>query len=539
MYFSSQSAIYSMPAWVSSRTYFGKSAVRSVVINERTSDFYTLDAESARLWSHIEEGATPESLADLALELAVVDDLEGFVASLFERGLISPASNVLANTPDLQVTEPTALAGSPTQPLRLDPNHQNIESEFQDWVLEQGCLWSFFWEMTYRCNERCVHCFNPGAAHSDKQKPKRDTAELTTAEALRMIDDAYEAGAFKVCLSGGEVSIRKDFFEIVEHIRKKRMQLTIYTNGLLFDDEALSRLASCWPTLVGISIYSANPTIHDAITKVPRSHERSMAALRKFRGLGIRTSLKAAIMDQAVQGWQSLEQLARDTHATFHMDIQMTAGNDGAREPMQLNIQSHAELVALAVTKGSSIFVGDVGNRFGRVAGVPDQPVCGAGRSTLSVNPAGDIYTCVAVPMAVGNVRKDLLSELWHGSRYGLRADQPKSQLSRWQGVHLRDYPECGMHEHCQWCHKCPGMGFVESGDPLAPSEVQCRFAVARMTAAKLLEAGETREAIFEKFGVPLDFGTRLEPRPAKHPTQTVTFDRRAIGGRKLDVSKT
>ena len=81
-------------------------------------------------------------------------------------------------------------------------------------------------------------------------------------------------------------------------------------------------------------------------------------------------------------------------------------------------------------------------------------------------------------------------------------------------------------------------MSFVETGDPLAPSEVQCRFAAARMTAAKLLEAGETREAILEKFGVPHDFGTCLDPRPMKHPTPTVTFDPRAIGGRKVDVRK-
>jgi radical SAM protein with 4Fe4S-binding SPASM domain len=393
--------------------------------------------------------------------------------------------------------------------------------------------------MTYRCNERCVHCFNPGAAHSDQQKPQRNTAELTTSEALRMIDDAYTAGAFKVCLSGGEVLVRKDFFEIAQHIRQKRMQLTIYTNGLLLNDKKLARLASLWPTLVGVSIYSANPAIHDAITKVPRSHQRSLAALKRLRALGIRTSLKAAVMDQAVQGWQSLEQMAHDIGANFQMDIQMTAGNDGAREPMQLNIQSHAELVALAVTKGSSIFVGDSSNNFGRVARSLDQPVCGAGRSTLSVNPAGDIYACVAMPMAIGNVRNEPLSALWHGSRYGLRADQPESPLSRWQAVHLHDYPECGKHERCQWCSKCPGMGLVETGDLLAPSEVQCRFAAARMTAAKFLEAGETREAIFEKLGVPHDFGTRLEPRPIKHPTHTVTFDPRAIGGRKLDARKT
>ena len=73
--------------------------VRSVVINERMSDFYTLNDESARLWLHIEEGATQESLAKQAFEFGVADDLAGFVASLVERGLITPASSLLVTPP--------------------------------------------------------------------------------------------------------------------------------------------------------------------------------------------------------------------------------------------------------------------------------------------------------------------------------------------------------------------------------------------------------------------------------------------------------
>ena len=416
-----------------------------------------------------------------------------------------------------------------------ETSHQRLEQEFSDWVLEQGGLWSLFYETTYRCNERCIHCFNPGAAHTEQQKPQRKTQELTTAEAIAMIDDAYEVGAFKVCLSGGEVLVRKDFFDLVAHIRSKRMSLTLFTNGLLLDEDALTRLAGFYPALVGMSVYSANPEIHDATTKVPGSHQRTISALRRLHSLGIRTSVKATTMDHAVQGWQLLKDLASEIGAFFQMDMQITAGNDGAREPMSLNVRSYSELVALALTEDSSIYV-DPQKNFGRLFKQKDQAVCGAGRSLLSVNPEGDIYTCVAMPLAMGNVREESIKTQWRGSRYGKESDQTVSRLSRWQAITLSDYHECGTHERCTWCSKCPGMGFVETGDPLAASEVQCRVASARMDTAQRLEAGESRSAIFESLGLPKDFGTTLDVRSLASLPVTATIDPRQIGGRKFDA---
>ena len=101
MLFTPRSEAYSIPAWVSSRTYFGKSAVRSVVINEQTSDFYTLDDASARLWAAIEEGCSPQFLTQRTIEYGVADDIEGFVLSLVERGLVAPMTGRRSPPPPL------------------------------------------------------------------------------------------------------------------------------------------------------------------------------------------------------------------------------------------------------------------------------------------------------------------------------------------------------------------------------------------------------------------------------------------------------
>ena len=64
-------------------------------------------------------------------------------------------------------------------------------------------------DLTYRCNERCVHCY---LDHDDH-------GEMTTAEIKELLDQMAEAGVFYLTISGGEILMRRDFFEILEHAR--------------------------------------------------------------------------------------------------------------------------------------------------------------------------------------------------------------------------------------------------------------------------------------------------------------------------------
>ena len=79
-------------------------------------------------------------------------------------------------------------------------------------------------DLTYRCNERCVHCY---LDHDDH-------GEMTTAEIKHLLDEMAEAGVFILTLSGGEIFLRKDFFEILEYARRKLMFcVKLKTNAIL------------------------------------------------------------------------------------------------------------------------------------------------------------------------------------------------------------------------------------------------------------------------------------------------------------------
>src|SRR5438034_10978147 len=88
-------------------------------------------------------------------------------------------------------------------------------------ALKLGVPMSVQLDLTYRCNERCVHCY---LDHNDH-------GEMTTTEIKHLLDEMAEAGVFILTLSGGEIMLRKDFFEILEHARQLMFCVKLKTNA--------------------------------------------------------------------------------------------------------------------------------------------------------------------------------------------------------------------------------------------------------------------------------------------------------------------
>jgi MoaA/NifB/PqqE/SkfB family radical SAM enzyme len=77
-------------------------------------------------------------------------------------------------------------------------------------------------DLTYRCNERCVHCY---LDHDDH-------GEMTTSEIKDVLDQLAEAGVFFLSLSGGEPFMRRDFFDLLEHARRLLFNVKVFTSCL-------------------------------------------------------------------------------------------------------------------------------------------------------------------------------------------------------------------------------------------------------------------------------------------------------------------
>src|SRR3954468_12545965 len=116
-------------------------------------------------------------------------------------------------------------------------------------------------DVTYRCNERCIHCY----------LDHEDHGEMTTAEIKDLLNQLSDAGVFFLTMSGGEIFLRKDLFEIIEYARKLLFSVKLKTNAVMIRKAKAARIAALGVESVQISLYSHKAEIHDAITKLPGS----------------------------------------------------------------------------------------------------------------------------------------------------------------------------------------------------------------------------------------------------------------------------
>lgn len=504
--------------WTAWRSYAsGSGEYRSIISNEKEHQKIFLEDEASQIWAAIEKGITYQSLISLAQRLGLEGELDSFLAEL--EGLQLLSSDRVEEKPERASSAPT--------PKSIE-GAENAEPErlFQSWVMDQGFMFHTHWELTYRCNERCVHCYNPGAAHSEAETPRRENKELNTQQVFKSLERFAEGGVFGLTLTGGEIMLRKDFFEIVEYARSLGMAVNIYTNALKLDDQAIDRLAGLWVSNVSVSVYSHVPKVHDDITQVKGSFEKAVNALSRLNSLGIKTSLKSVQMAHTLRGYSGVVELAENLGAIPEAELGLSPGVDGAIAPMLMSSQNPAELIVAAMTPGFPIYVGDASNDYSEFKRDPKATVCAAGYSGLSVAADGNIYPCNSLPIKSGNLHEHDPLDIWHSAlsnrktitnvqRMNAKSTKGLSDvtknLSQWQDVRLENYQECGTHTRCNWCIKCPGMALMETGSALKPSTTNCRIANARMFAAHLLKSGETKESITAELGVAENFGS-LEP---------------------------
>jgi 2-iminoacetate synthase ThiH len=100
-------------------------------------------------------------------------------------------------------------------------------------------------ELTERCNLSCRMCY---VRHSARDVARRQK-ELSASEWLRPTQDAVDNGMVFLLLTGGEVFLRPDFFDIYTPLTRLGIILTLFANGTLVTDKIAQRLAETPPSL--------------------------------------------------------------------------------------------------------------------------------------------------------------------------------------------------------------------------------------------------------------------------------------------------
>jgi len=331
--------------------------------------------------------------------------------------------------------------------------------EMSERALRLGVPFSAQLDLTYRCNEQCVHCY----------LDHHDHGEMTTAEIKHLLQEMAEAGVFILTLSGGEIFLRKDFFEILECARALTFCIKLKTNAVLIREAQAARLRDLGVESIQVSIYSHRPEVHDAITKIPGSLRRSINAIRFLKSQGLKVVMANVLMTENLDDYHGVRALADELGADCTLDPTVTPMMDGNREVLDLNA---GESALRRLFRDEAI----VGNADEFCAPPPaleasrlESLPCSAGHTACYVSPYGEFYPCVQFPLSCGNVREQRFIDIWRNSE----------QLKEVRSIRLKDLSSCSQCAHGGTCSRCPGLAFLE-GNMRGPSTADCEKSYAR-----------------------------------------------------------
>jgi radical SAM protein with 4Fe4S-binding SPASM domain len=335
----------------------------------------------------------------------------------------------------------------------------SLLSEMNEKALALGIPLSVHLDLTYRCNERCIHCYLDHADHG----------EMSTAEIEDVLTQLAEAGVFFLTFSGGEVLLRRDFFHLVEHARRRLFNLKIKTNGVMIGDNEARRLRQLGVEQVQLSVYSHRPEVHDAITKLPGSLQRTVEAIRCLRSHGLKVTIANVLMTANSFDNDGVIALANQLGASYTVDPTVTPKIDGSLSPLALRIPGHE----LHNVFRNPQLVPNVGE-FCAAPPPPDKDVmegypCSAGHTACYISPYGDVFPCVQFPLPTGNVRRQKFLDIWRHS----------PQLAEVRAIRTKDLVTCSICAHAGTCTRCPGLAYME-GNMRGPSTADCEKSLQR-----------------------------------------------------------
>jgi radical SAM protein with 4Fe4S-binding SPASM domain len=271
------------------------------------------------------------------------------------------------------------------------------------------------WEITFACNMRCLHC---GTA-AGRIRPE----ELTSDEALALIDELAELGCQLLTLSGGEPLLRKDWRELARRSKQNGIKTFLISNGYIVDQKIVDDFKEIGFDNVGISFDGTEPT-HNYIRQRPDSYKNAFNAMKLLSANDVRFCSVTQVSNINLGELDQIRELLIDAGCKLWR-IQMTTDTGRMSRDLVLTLDNYPKLIdkLLEFKKMDEAITIDVGENIGyygcKGTGLYDgMPYlgCYAGTRVLGIESDGKVKGCLSMPeeFVEGNIRDSSLTEIWN-----------------------------------------------------------------------------------------------------------------------------
>lgn len=275
----------------------------------------------------------------------------------------------------------------------LERSNEEYLREFNKKVAQLRVPLSGNLALTHRCSVRCIHCYLGEEVNARENIHK----ELNTGQWKKIIDDITRAGCLFLLITGGEPLLRKDFKEIYCHAKTNGLLVTLFTNGMLINDEILELFRQFSPKAVEITLYGATPGTHEKITGVKGSYEKTLEGINKLIRQKINVKLKTILMTPNRHEFFDIQNMAAEWGVDFRFDAAVFPGLKGDKSPIKLRVP-----VEDAIEKEFSDEnrVRAWKDLFMKMRELPSGDYlyqCGAGLTHFHIDPYGNLRPCLMV----------------------------------------------------------------------------------------------------------------------------------------------
>ncbi len=335
------------------------------------------------------------------------------------------------------------------------------------------------WESTRACNLACVHC------RAEAQKLP-DPNQLTTQEALNLIDQIAAFCNPILIISGGDPLQRKDIFEIATYASNLGLRVVMSPSGSNITPKIIEKMKTAGIKMISLSIDGSKPEIHDAFRQVPGAFDMVLKAITYARQGGLAFRVNTTVTQHNLYDLPNIHKLSVDMGAK-EWDVFMLVPTGRGKVSMEIAPQQYEETLQFiyACNTSSPIPIKvTCSPQYMRIiaqqqklAPSVSQPQnqsyirhasggrgCMAGNGFCFISHVGDVFGCGFLPVKAGNIRQQSFKEVYQKSR--LFAELRNHSLLK---------GKCGKCEYVVSCGGCRARALSTKGNYLE-QEPYCNY---------------------------------------------------------------
>lgn len=318
-------------------------------------------------------------------------------------------------------------------------------------------------EIVSKCNERCIHCYIP---HEYK------TQIMDASMFFNLMNQCKQLKIQHITISGGEPMLHKQFIPFLRKCREYDMSVNVLSNLTLLNDDIIDEMKKNPLLGVQTSIYSINPDVHDAITMLKGSFQKTRSGVICLAEHGIPVQISCPVMKSNFGCYKEIKDWANQYNISVEYDYTLIGQYNGGKINLggRLSVDEVEQVIIDELTSNANYKREIMNEVIENRNKTQDDYICSVCNSSICVAQNGNVFPCAGWQgYVLGNIADSSLADIWYHS----------NKVKFLRNLKRKDFNECKNCQQRDYCTICMVRNCNESltGNPLEISKYFCKVA--------------------------------------------------------------